>query len=272
MEKWEKSEQSDNQVPMKQALKQAIQPPVTPKKEQTVNYLLRMQLLICGVLLGLVLLSQHMGLGIYDRCRSAFQEALQQGVEFSGGELVRFTNAAVEQARQTAQQLEEKLDSLPVPQPGAGGRSAEGEEKLPVGYRDEAYVPEFSLANPLDNFYISSSYGWRTHPLSGKRDFHTGLDMAAPEGSPIGSAADGIVLKTAGRSTYGNNVIVLHKDGVTTRYCHMQYIFVRTGEFVKQGSVLGTVGSTGISTGPHLHLELLHDDVGYDPAPALDLA
>lgn len=91
------------------------------------------------------------------------------------------------------------------------------------------------------------------------------------QGTPIHPAAEGIVLKTGLDPSYGNNVLVLHTDGVATRYCHMQYVFVRQGEPVQLDTVLGTVGQTGVATGPHLHFELLHDDIRYDPAKALGL-
>ena len=67
-------------------------------------------------------------------------------------------------------------------------------------------------------------------------------------------------------------MVILHSDGVTTRYCHMQYVFVRQGETVDENTILGTVGQTGMVTGPHLHFELLHNDVRYDPAQALGLS
>lgn len=105
---------------------------------------------------------------------------------------------------------------------------------------------------------ISSEYGWRTHPISGKRSFHTGLDIAAPEDAPIFNGADGYVVFAAENGGYGYMVEVQHDDGTTTIYAHMSHISVYKGQRVYTGSLLGRVGETGVATGPHVHFEV-HD-------------
>ena len=91
------------------------------------------------------------------------------------------------------------------------------------------------------------------------------------EGSAITAAMDGFVLSTGCSASYGNNVLLMHGDGVLTRYCHMQYVFVRRGESVLRGDPLGTVGHTGMATGSHLHFEIVRNNIRYDPAEALGL-
>ena len=105
---------------------------------------------------------------------------------------------------------------------------------------------------------ISSEYGWRIHPVSGERSFHTGLDIAAPEGAPIFNAADGYVVFAGENGGYGNMVEVQHDNGTSTLYGHMSHISVYKGQRVYTGSLLGRVGATGVATGPHVHFEV-HD-------------
>ncbi|MCD6546881.1 MAG: M23 family metallopeptidase [Thermotogae bacterium] len=102
---------------------------------------------------------------------------------------------------------------------------------------------------------ISSPYGWRIHPITGKRQFHTGVDIAAPEGVPIFAPLDGVITYTGWRSGYGLTVEMQSKD-FTFRFGHMSKIDVYAGQTVKQGNIIGRIGNTGISTGPHLHFEV----------------
>ena len=101
------------------------------------------------------------------------------------------------------------------------------------------------------------------------QEFHTGVDLSAAEGTPVLAAADGVVRLAKSHSSYGNYVRILHSDGDETIYAHMQYLFVRQGQRVSAGRQIGTAGQTGNATGPHLHFELLHEGVRYDPTQAL---
>ena len=103
-------------------------------------------------------------------------------------------------------------------------------------------------------------------------DFHLGNDLAAAEGAPISAAAEGVVRYAGVHSSYGNYVRILHADGDETLYAHMQYVFVRSGQPVSAGEMLGTVGETGNATGPHLHFEILHEGLRYDPSEVLQAA
>ncbi len=112
---------------------------------------------------------------------------------------------------------------------------------------------------------LSSNFGMRFHPIDRKMKFHTGIDIAAPKGTPIKVAADGIV-KFAGRKDgYGNVVVVAHADGTETVYAHASEIFVKEGQTVGGGTIVAAVGSTGKSTGPHLHFEVLQNGERIDP-------
>ena len=122
---------------------------------------------------------------------------------------------------------------------------------------------------PVQGAVTGSAYGMRDHPVSGDAKFHHGIDVGAEQGSPVLAARSGTVTYAAERGTYGNLVVVDHGDGVETRYAHQSAIDVAVGERVVQGAQLGAVGSTGLSTGPHLHFEVRVDGHSVDPAQFL---
>jgi murein DD-endopeptidase MepM/ murein hydrolase activator NlpD len=105
---------------------------------------------------------------------------------------------------------------------------------------------------------ITSVFGWRIHPITGNQRFHAGTDLGAPTGTPILAAAGGQVETANWLGGYGLAVIINHKSAQQTLYGHMSEIFVQPGQWVEPGTVIGRVGSTGNSTGPHLHFEVRH--------------
>lgn len=117
---------------------------------------------------------------------------------------------------------------------------------------------------------VTSVYGWRTHPITEKKDFHRGIDIAAPQGKTIHAVWPGIVTETGESAIYGNFVRLDHGHGLQTAYSHCDRIAVKEGENVRKGEVVAVVGSTGVSTGPHVHFELLVNGTYYNPAWAMD--
>ena len=106
---------------------------------------------------------------------------------------------------------------------------------------------------------ISDDYGWRTHPILGIQQFHNGVDMAAPSGSPILAAYDGEVVKASYSPTMGNYIMIDHGDGLYTIYMHASALLASEGQMVARGEQIAKVGSTGRSTGPHLHFTVRQD-------------
>lgn len=116
------------------------------------------------------------------------------------------------------------------------------------------------------NIRALSGFGWRIHPIYKRRKKHTGIDFTSPKGTPIQVTGDGKVSKILKkRSGYGNHVIIDHGYGYKTLYAHMDKIDVTVGQVVKRGQKIGTVGSTGTSTAPHLHYEVIHKGVKVNP-------
>jgi murein DD-endopeptidase MepM/ murein hydrolase activator NlpD len=120
---------------------------------------------------------------------------------------------------------------------------------------------------PLEGARLTSDYGMRTHPVLGKRRKHNGIDLAAPTGTPVYATADGIVGKAQWFSSYGLYIRVDHGADLETRFAHLSKLAVAAGERVKKGDIIGYVGSTGRSTGPHLHYEVRIDGVAVNPIP-----
>lgn len=114
-------------------------------------------------------------------------------------------------------------------------------------------------------YYFSSYYGWRSNPFSGKRTFHGGIDMACPAGTPIYAALVGTVSRAGYDTVYGNFVEVQHHSGYKTLYAHMTEIKVKKGQSVTTNTMVGTVGSTGLSTGNHLHFAVYKNGKSMDP-------
>ena len=118
--------------------------------------------------------------------------------------------------------------------------------------------------NPV-NAPVGSRFGWRIDPFTGRQALHTGLDFQANTGAPIVSAAGGVVVTSETHSEYGNMVEVDHGNGLVTRYAHASRLLVKKGDLIKRGQQIALVGSTGRSTGSHLHFEVLVQGVHQDP-------
>jgi murein DD-endopeptidase MepM/ murein hydrolase activator NlpD len=119
--------------------------------------------------------------------------------------------------------------------------------------------------SPINAAYNSSSYGWRIDPFNGNKAFHEGLDFTANTGTPNRAAADGIVSEATHTHDYGNLVKIQHGSGLETLYAHASKLLVKAGERVVKGQVVAEVGSTGRSTGPHLHYEIRLNGESLDP-------
>ena len=120
---------------------------------------------------------------------------------------------------------------------------------------------------PVEGVRLSSDYGMRTHPVLGGRRGHKGVDLAGPVGTPILATADGMISKAEWFSSYGLYVSIEHGGDLQTRYGHMSRLNVAAGQAVRKGDVIGFIGSTGRSTGPHLHYEVRVAGQAVNPIP-----
>lgn len=129
--------------------------------------------------------------------------------------------------------------------------------------------PNAKTSAPVPFEHVTSGFGSRVDPINGRTSNHTGVDLAAPSGTPIPAAKDGVVIRVGERGGYGTAIEVAHTDGTSTLYAHTSGVNVNPGDAVTQGQVIGWVGETGRTTGPHLHLEVRQAGRFLDPQLAL---
>lgn len=138
------------------------------------------------------------------------------------------------------------------------------DENLPEGVSLEQAILGFAYCTPVQGT-LSSSFGYREHPIEGEDLFHYGIDLAADTGTAISCFADGTVGAVGESTSYGKYCIVNHKDGYATLYAHCSRIHTSSGAEVKLGEKIAEVGETGMATGPHLHFELHKDGIFLNP-------
>lgn len=135
------------------------------------------------------------------------------------------------------------------------------------------WIPgEILITTPLPGRFIGSAFGLRFHPILNISRLHAGGDIGAPSGTPIHAAADGIVVIAGAHGGYGNTTVIDHGSSLGTLYGHQSAISVRVGQIVQRGDVIGYVGSTGLSTGPHLHFETRVKGMPIDPEGVVDFS
>jgi len=138
-------------------------------------------------------------------------------------------------------------------------------QKAPYGSSFAPIKLSLKMGNPLENARLTSYFGYRESPINGSYGFHTGIDLAMPTGSSVLSVYDGEVEKTGQSDSFGNYVLVRHSKTIQTFYAHLSAFSCEEGDKVKQGGEIAKVGSTGWSTGPHLHFEVRINEVRVDP-------
>jgi murein DD-endopeptidase MepM/ murein hydrolase activator NlpD len=133
-------------------------------------------------------------------------------------------------------------------------------------------IIEFS--EPIKEGWIISTFGWRTNPLTGNKEFNKGLDIAAPKGTEVYAVADGTIVSAVSdyepESYYGKYILIMHSNKIKTHYAKLDSVLVKKGQTVKAGELIGKVGRTGRSRGPHLHFEIFVDDEAQNPTEYID--
>ncbi len=151
---------------------------------------------------------------------------------------------------------------------GAGGGDIEKHEAA----KGTSFAPYFVSVDPVipvENARITSKFGYRTNPVSGNYGFHTGIDLAVAEGTPVSASFYGRVIETGESDVWGKYVLMEHSENLCTYYCHLSEIYVKENAVIRQGETIGLVGSTGWSTGPHLHFEVRINDIRVNPETLL---
>lgn len=205
-------------------------------------------------------------LEVATRQKQAFMTGLQEDIDAFEKEYDELTNFADEISSQIrnlqAKEAEARAAREKAAQPEASNTNPgnnSGGGSVPTGGKFGWPVPSSSR--------VTSSYGYRIHPILKTRKMHTGIDIAAPSGTPIVSAQNGTVISAGWLGGYGLTVMVDHGGGIVTLYAHNSSITVSTGQQVSKGQTISLMGSTGNSTGPHLHFEVRKNGDYVDPLP-----
>ena len=180
--------------------------------------------------------------------------AEKAAAEKAAAEKAAAEKAAAEQAAKAAQAAAQKAAQQQKQQ--SSGSSASGSSSSSGSQSSQPTASASGLRWPIASSHrVTSPFGWRTPPITGRRNLHGGIDIAAPNGTPIMASKAGVVVISQYGSSYGNYVVLSHPDGTRTLYAHMSQRNVSAGDTVRQGQTVGLVGSTGSSTGNHLHFE-----------------
>ncbi len=188
--------------------------------------------------------------------------ALVEEAEAAAGELdATLDDLEYELDEAKKREYQEWLAAQPKPKPPANKPTTGGGVAA-----DPNYVNGLTWLVPCNYTRFSSPYGWRIHPVYKDWRFHHGVDLSAPAGTPIVASRAGVVSRASYDSSSGYHVYINHQDGFSTRYLHMTHFIVKPGQWVAAGQIIGYVGSTGTSTGAHLHFSVYYNGASQNPA------
>ncbi|MFH1494066.1 MAG: M23 family metallopeptidase [Pseudomonadota bacterium] len=182
----------------------------------------------------------------------------QGGAETRAPQYQLDTHQLEQELAMFAQQLEKRSESLSVLEA--------------MTLREQVVKSTSPTLQPVSAGWFSSNFGWRLDPFSGKKAFHEGVDFMAETGTPVKAAAGGVVVYSEYHPQYGNMIDIDHGNGMVSRYAHTSKRLVKVSDIVLQGQKIAEVGSTGRSTGPHLHFEVLRNGAPQNPARYLQTA
>lgn len=232
--------------------------------------ILTLQLFLCVLILLSVVVVKQFGAGAYDILKQSYNEIIRES--FTGKVLSENLDSIGNAVSKTFS----FLNGTQQEETGIGGEMPVSSFinvkhlKAPQGTTLSPIMVFTGVTFPVEGGTVLSKFGYRTHPITGKPDFHTGIDICAPRGTRIMAAIGGTVKEITFSKIYGNVIVLNHGGGFETRYCHCDKILAPKGAKIKRGEAIALVGSTGETTGPHLHFEMRKDNVAADPMWVFD--
>ncbi len=242
------------------------------KKKQ--DYLIKtlvMQFIICAIIFGVFFSAKYFNIPFIQTIKTSFLEELnksvtpveiQEDVKEAFKKIENFT----EEEFVLTDYSDEEISATVL---GEGGEDVEIDNTEIKNVSSAKYNLNFRIYKPVIGGEVSSEFGERVHPISGTLGVHKGIDIALDEGEPIYAVFDGEVIEATYDQWNGNHIKIKHDGEIVSVYCHCSKLFVEKGDVIRGGEVIALVGSTGQSTGPHLHFELRINDVSYNPSYAL---
>ena len=273
----------EEEEPEERAKKSLFAPEAQTPIEDGRTVVLVLQIILCCILITVALVARQSGPERF----AAFSGGLKELLEGDGKSLLDQLEGSPVEEFFSGLLPGEKAEGPDIPQQEPAEEASpepEGEEPLDFDWEEAGRLLEEpagtvaavmgraalwigGLKMPVAGV-LTSPYGYRTHPITEKWGFHSGVDLAAAEGTAVSAALDGRVAETGSDETYGEYVVLSH-GSVSTKYAHCSRTLVSPGDRVRQGETIALVGNTGISTGPHLHFEVWLDGSPVNPAWAL---
>lgn len=259
------------------------------KKRDYLIFTLGFQFLICAVAFGILFGLKATNSAFYGTIKSDYFDNLHENFSFdtnvideSTSEVVSETQTVATQTNVTTEtqaaevnatvtEITENTLSAEINAEGGADYSLGSDNEIPSNVSVNSYSLNQKMYLPVKG-KTTSSFGVRNHPISGDLRFHAGIDIAAQAGTPIYAAFDGTVTVAGYDEWNGYHIKISHDSDIMTVYCHCEELYVENGETVEAGEIIAAIGSTGSSTGPHLHFELRINNVSYDPQTALNEA
>ncbi len=240
-----------------------------------------LQLTICLLLFAMLFAMKMNKISLFSDIKMMFSEDLEKNLNIEEAEAV-FSNVLLNKKqntneKQTTDKEENETVYVPLEEPslnaeiiatGGNDIKVSSDNDIPANVSINDYKLNQKMITPV-NGVTTSEFGIRIHPISGDLRFHSGIDIAASEGTKIHAAFDGVVAEAGYDKWNGNYLKIKHENNIMTMYCHCKKINVEDGEKIRAGEVVAFVGSTGSSTGPHLHFELRINNISYNPQKAL---
>ena len=227
------------------------------KSGEKVNKVVLVQAAVCGFLILLIFIAGKLSPATFEFLKKEYREIMS--VNMSANDFLHSAKGVMN----TTVQNKENEDE----QNGKGGEDYEKSDSA-VAVMGSLGTNE-NIITPVHG-KITSPYGYRTNPISGKYGLHTGVDIAAKEGTSIVAAYNGVIKETGYGEKKGNFVLMEHPDGTETLYCHCSEILVTEGSVIRAGEAIALIGNTGWSTGPHLHFEIHINGSAVDPLDYLE--
>lgn len=246
------------------------------KPKDYLTYLITVQSVLCIILFLAMFGFSKMGGDNYKSFKSQIETIMSYDMGISGikdafNKVVDFVMAPSNQWK--GDSLEKSTDTTKeaIPQKGGIGSpdSIFSNTFNPTNTSFAPYSVTVGAYNPVEGGKLSSKFGFRKDPFTKKMAFHGGMDISAKEGTRIAAAYNGTVKKVGKHDKAGNYILLKHEGGLETFYCHCKEVLVKEGTVIRAGETIATIGSTGNSTGPHLHFEIRINGVKYNPLNVL---